>query len=183
MSAMKFIAQMNGKEHVIVVDNHDADDGYYTMVHGGKTYHVDAQLMKSHIVSMLIDNRSYDVDIERTSTDPLDGSMAVRVRGRDVRFDMLDERRVKMKAAALGGSGTGGDNIIKSPMPGKVVKILVSEGDRVEEGQGVIVVEAMKMENELRASIAGTVRQIATKEGETVDGGNLLLVIEGAEED
>lgn len=180
MSKLRFIGEANEKEYVIDVDNHGNDDGYYTMTLNGKSYEVDAQLMRSHIVSMLIDQRSYDVDIEKTGdpNDTLDGRMNVRVRGRVVSLDMLDERRRKMKEAASGHFGGEGALTVESPMPGKVIKLLVQEGDTVERGSGVVVVEAMKMENELKSSKEGVVTRIDVKEGDSVASGQVLLVIE-----
>jgi biotin carboxyl carrier protein len=64
------------------------------------------------------------------------------------------------------------------PMPGKVIAVLVSEGDTVEKGQGLVIVEAMKMENEVRSPIAGAVKEIKVKPGETVEGGAVLVVVE-----
>lgn len=178
MSKMKFIATIDGEEKEVHVDNHGADDGFYTMKIGERSFHVDAQLMKSNLVSLLINNTSYDVDVEKLSKEPLDGRMAVRVRGRVVRLDMLDERRQKMKDAQQSAFAVGGKAIVESPMPGKIVKILVGEGEEVTQGQGVIVVEAMKMENELKAPKDGVVAEVRAKEGETIEGGAPLVLIE-----
>lgn len=178
MTKMRFIATIDEQEHVVVVDDHGTGQGHYTMTLDGHSYEVDAQLMKSQIVSMLIDHKSYDVDVERRSKEPLDGSLAVRVRGRVIRFAMLDERRHKMKEAQSTRFDAGGASGVQSPMPGKVIQILVREGDAVSEGQGVIVVEAMKMENELRAPRSGTVASLRVKEGAAVEAGALLLTIE-----
>jgi biotin carboxyl carrier protein len=178
MGKMRFIATLHGTEHVVVVDNHGEDDGVYTMSLDGKSFDVDAQLMKSHIVSALIDNHSYDVDVEPASSDPLDGRMAVRVRGRVVRLEMLDERRKKMLEAQSTRLDQAGACAVSSPMPGKVIKVLVDEGDDVSQGQGVIVIEAMKMENELKAPKAGKVVAIKVREGNAVDSGAVMVVIE-----
>jgi biotin carboxyl carrier protein len=63
-------------------------------------------------------------------------------------------------------------------MPGKVIAVLVAEGDKVDKGQGLVIVEAMKMENEVRSPIAGTVKEVRVKAGEPVDGGAALLFVE-----
>ncbi len=180
MRSMKFIAEIGGRSHTIEVDNHGADDGYYTMVVDGERHEVDAQLLRSHIVSVLIDHKSYDVDIEKSGKldDTLDGRMKVRVRGRVVNLDILSERRKKMKEAATAHLSQSGVVNIESPMPGKVFKMLVKEGDEVEEGQGVVVVEAMKMENELKSPKAGTVTSVKVNEGQAVDAGTSLVIIE-----
>jgi len=64
------------------------------------------------------------------------------------------------------------------PMPGKVIAVLVSEGDSIEKGQGLVIVEAMKMENEVRSPIAGEVKEIKVKTGDAVEGGAVLLIVE-----
>lgn len=74
-------------------------------------------------------------------------------------------------------TGDSGIQEIKSPMPGRIVKILKGEGEEVNEGEGVIVVEAMKMESELKSSVAGTVTQVNVEEGNTVESGTILLII------
>jgi len=176
---MRFIAEVKGNTHTIDVDNLGADDGYYTMTINGEKHEVDAQLLRSHIVSMLIDHRSYDVDIEPFNVeDTLDGRMSVRVRGRVVHLDILDERRKKMKEAAAAHLGGAGVSQVESPMPGKVLNVMVDEGDEVTQGQGVVVIEAMKMENELKAPKDGVVASISCKNGDTVDAGTVLIVIE-----
>src|SRR4030065_584755 len=85
-------------------------------------------------------------------------------------------------AGSLGGGGGGEDVAGKaraaSPMPGKVVKLLVKEGEEVKSDQGVIVVEAMKMENELKSAVAGKVKEIFVKEGEGVEAGAKLVLVE-----
>ena len=79
------------------------------------------------------------------------------------------------KAGAAAGTGP---QRITAPMPGKIVRVLVTAGDEVKARQGLVVVEAMKMENELRAARDGRVREVAVSEGQSVDAGSLLLVVE-----
>lgn len=86
-----------------------------------------------------------------------------------------ESRYMQLRENAVGGHY---GNIIRSPMPGKIVKILVNEGDAVEAGQAVITVSAMKMESEFKTGKAGVVKEIAVKEGDTVDGNQILVVIE-----
>ena len=175
---MSFVATMDGKEHTITVEPIDRER--YKMTLDGRAYDVDATRMPSQIVSILLEGKSYDVDLERQGKrgDPLDGRMHVRVRGRVLRFDILDERRKKMKEAQGIKLDMAGAASIDSPMPGKVLKLLAKEGDEVQEGQGIVVVEAMKMENELKTPKAGRVKTIHAKEGETVDAGARLVTIE-----
>jgi len=93
---------------------------------------------------------------------------------------LLDERQAARMAAGGGGAARGADGTVavQAPMPGKVVKALVAEGQEVSEGQGVMVVEAMKMENELRSPVDGTIKKVLVAEGKNVDAGEELVVIE-----
>lgn len=180
MVKMNFIGVIDQQEHRVIVDDHDVQNGFYTIDLDGKIYQVDAQSMGSEIVSALIENKSFDIDIDDKdqSNDPLDGRLAVRVRGRVVRLEMLEQRRKKMKDAATAHFSLNGIIQVTSPMPGKVLRYLVEEQQEVEEGQGLVVIEAMKMENELQAPKSGVIKSISAKPGQTVDGGTLLLVIE-----
>ena len=179
-SMMKFIATMDGKRYEIGVRKDDVDPSQYEMEINGKSYSVDARRMPSQIVSLLMNGKSYDVDLERIAkrNDTLDGRIHVRVRGRVLRFEILDERRIKMREAQGILLEVGGVASIDSPMPGKVIKILRKAGDEVKQGDGIIVVEAMKMENELKAPKAGKVKEIKVKEGEAVEAGARLALIE-----
>jgi acetyl-CoA/propionyl-CoA carboxylase biotin carboxyl carrier protein len=88
------------------------------------------------------------------------------------------KRRAAPRPRAAGSAGAGGDGTISAPMQGTIVKVLVGEGDSVETGQAVLVLEAMKMENTINAETSGTVREIRVGEGDTVGTGDVLVVIE-----
>lgn len=121
------------------------------------------------IYSVLLDGRSYDARVERTS-----GHLIVSVQGHRFEIEVRDPRRWSPNAA----SRRGGDiETVRAPMPGKVVRVLVAPGDTVEAGQGVMVVEAMKMQNEMKASRSGRVLAVAAKEGATVTAGEVLATI------
>jgi biotin carboxyl carrier protein len=178
MQKMKFIAVLDGQEHQIIVK--DQEPGLYKVEVDGREYIVDSQTMPSQIVSFLIDHKSYDLDLDDQdqSNDPLDGRIAVRVRGRVLRFEMLLKRRKKMKDAAFIHLAQNAISNINSPMPGKILRYLVKDGDEVKKGQGLVVIEAMKMENELKAHKDGIVKKIASSPGTAVDSQTLLLIIE-----
>lgn len=107
------------------------------------------------------------------------GDLAVTLNGRHVVVNVMDE----LKAQAIDSLGGGTvDGTIRADIPGLVVQIPVQSGDEVEAGQPVIVVEAMKMQNELAAPVAGTVREIPVAEGQAVNPGDTLVVIEPAED-
>ena len=121
------------------------------------------------IYSVLLDGRSYDARVERTI-----GHLIVSVQGHRFEIEVRDPRRWSPNAA----SRRGGDiETVRAPMPGKVVRVLVAPGDTVEAGQGVMVVEAMKMQNEMKASRSGRVLSVAAKEGATVTAGEVLATI------
>jgi len=122
------------------------------------------------VYSVLVDGRSFEV---RAVADR--EGLKLEVDGQRLEAEVIDPRnRSRRERAALGG---GRQNIV-TPMPGKVIRVLVREGDRVEVGQGVVVVEAMKMQNEMKALRTGVVVEVHVKDGETVGAGDALVVLE-----
>ncbi len=180
MVKMKFIGNLGGIEHVVEVENYDAEKRLYSVTLNEQQFFVDACAMPSEIVTALIDNKSFDIDLDRESevVDNLNGKMAVGVRGRVVRLEMLDERRMKMKESQASRFSHSGSLDICSPMPGKILRFLVEEGQKVSQGQGLAVVEAMKMENELQSPKDGVVKELIAKISNPVQGGTILLIIE-----
>jgi biotin carboxyl carrier protein len=120
--------------------------------------------------SVLIGGRSYEAKTERRA----DGLFIV-IGGWRIPVEICDPRQWNGKSKS---GPAGGREEISAPMPGKVVRVLVCQGDRVEAQQGVAVVEAMKMQNELKSSRAGTVTRVAVAAGATVNPGEVLVVIE-----
>jgi biotin carboxyl carrier protein len=118
-------------------------------------------------------HRSYEVTL-----DPDDGRQMVCVDGRPVRIDVVDGRARRRRGRGEPEAGADGPRAITAPMPGRIVKVLVERGQTVAARQGVIVVEAMKMENELRAPRAGTVTDVKVAEGMTVEAHAVLVVLE-----
>jgi len=121
------------------------------------------------VYSVLMDGRSYEARVEERP-----GGLVVVIDGYRFEIEVRDPRRWSRKA---GGAGAEGVQSIAAPMPGKVVRVLVAPGDTVEAGQGLVVVEAMKMQNEMKASRAGRVLSVAVKEGATVAAGEVLATI------
>jgi biotin carboxyl carrier protein len=119
------------------------------------------------IFSVLIDGRSYQATVLAPGT--------IQVDDRIFDVEIFDPRELRARSSA--GASHGRQNIA-APMPGKVVRVLVSVGDTIEAGQGLIVVEAMKMQNEMKSPKAGMVVEVKTKDGATVAAGEILLVIE-----
>ncbi|MFO7567560.1 MAG: biotin/lipoyl-containing protein [Enhygromyxa sp.] len=104
------------------------------------------------------------------------------VAGARAQLEVLTEQEARL-AAALGKSASGsGSGSLAAPMPGRVVKVLVREGEAIEHGAPAVIIEAMKMENELHAPATGVVRSVAVAEGDTVEAGQILCEIVAADE-
>ncbi len=142
-------------------------DGRYTVVLDGRPLEVDARETGRHFLSILVGGRSYEAGIEKRP-----GGYTVVLTDDVVAVDLVEAARV---APARKVSGPAR---IAAPMPGKLVRVLVSPGQDVQAGQGLVVVEAMKMENEIKAPRAGRVKDVPAREGQAVDAGALLVVVE-----
>jgi len=154
------------------VDVEKLGEGHYALTLDGHRFEVDSLVLPHGAVSMLVEGRSYSVEFEERDDD-----ITVLLNGQLSRLDVVDERRLRLRAISASFEASG-KQVVAAPMPGKVVKLLVKAGDAVEEGQGLVVVEAMKMENELKAPKAGTVTEVAVAEGATVENGARLVVVE-----
>jgi biotin carboxyl carrier protein len=117
--------------------------------------------------SVLIEGRSYAVIVGPGNE--------IQVNGRTLSVEVFDPRSMRARGAA--GAGEGRQKIA-ALMPGKVVRLLVAQGDTVESGQGLVVVEAMKMQNEMKSPKAGRVAEVRTRTDATVAAGEVLVVIE-----
>lgn len=134
---------------------------------------VDARLAHvegTEVRSLLLDGDSFRI----LAQNPEDGRWDLHLRGRRFPVEAVDERTRTLREVT-GGSGPVGPRPIRAPMPGLVVKVEVEEGDRVEAGQGVVIVEAMKMENELKAEGPGVVERIHVAVGEAVEKDQVLI--------
>jgi biotin carboxyl carrier protein len=136
---------------------------------------VDVVEMDQGGLSLIVEGRSYSVDFDRR------GEKLALVLGRSdqrtMPYTLTDERQVA-SAGASSRRGNEGPLKVAAPMPGKVVRVLVKAGEQVKADQGLLVVEAMKMENELRAPRAGLISEVLVREGAAVEGGATLCVLE-----
>ena len=117
--------------------------------------------------SVLIDGRSYAVEIL--------GAREISVNGRVFRVDVFDPRELRGRRSAADNTGP---QAVTAPMPGRVIRVLVDPVQQVAAAEGLIVVEAMKMQNEMKSPRAGRVAAVKTVQGATVSAGDVLLVIE-----
>ncbi len=169
---MQYIANSGGQEYTI--DVMGSEGSLFRLSVDGVTWEVDCVRISDRCYSLLLDGTSYEVDIIKGVS-----PFAVGIKGEVHEVEVLTERERRLKTVARkGAADVEGRQVIAAPMPSKVVRLLVGVGDQVGSGDGVIVVEAMKMENELRASGAGTIREIRVNEGEAVGGGHPLVIIE-----
>ncbi len=148
-------------------------DGFAVAV-DGHTWNVDAARIDGQTLSLLVDNvwrKSYDII---ATPDPATKQLTVHVGTTPVTVARNGRRRGRKES---GASGAGPQRVF-APMPGKVVRILVKAGEAVRARQPLVVVEAMKMENELRAGRDGTIADIHAQEGASVDAGALLIIIQ-----
>jgi len=166
---MRYHALVHGEERVVEVTQRG---GRYRVVIGEKVLEVDAVHLQGHAVSLIVGARSARCDIEPKG----EGKLAVLVGDTVYPLELFDERRLRLRRA--GSKFTlEGPQRIDAPMPGKVVRVLVKVGDEVQEGQGLLVVEAMKMENELKSPKAGKVVELHAVEGAAVESGAKLAVV------
>jgi biotin carboxyl carrier protein len=168
---MQYEVEIGGRRLQVVVTR--SGDGFAVAI-DGRTRQVDAARIDAHTLSLLVDSVwSNEVSIV---PDPAGGVLDVHAGATRVAVTLNGRRRWGRKDEGSGRSS--GPQRLAAPMPGKVVRVLVKAGDRVAARQPVVVVEAMKMENELRASREGTVAEVHVREGMSVDAGALLVVIQ-----
>ncbi len=166
---MLFDIVIGEKEHSVVVEK--TESGFKIIIDNDEYINADAVSLKEELLSIIIGNKSYLVNIKNENK-----SYTVDLNGETFSVDVFEEGSARRFRRDKGGFQ--GKQQIKAPMPGKVVKILVKEGDEVEAGTGLIVIEAMKMENELKATANGTVKEINAEEGNTVNAGDSIIIIE-----
>jgi biotin carboxyl carrier protein len=136
----------------------------------GQRVEADAAEVSPGIYSILINGRSFEVRVE-----PLGAELRAITAGWDLRVEIQDEREWRRNRG--GSVEAEGRQQVLAPMPGKIVRVLVSAGDAVRAGQGLLVVEAMKMQNEIRAPKSGTVDRVRVVEGQTVNAGEVVVIV------
>ena len=166
---MRYTAIVGGEECLIEVT--PRENGYRVLI-GGRELDLDAVHLQGSAVSLIAGTRSYRCDIDPGKN----GQIGVLVGETVYPLEILDERKLRMRRAA-GKFTLEGPQRIDAPMPGKVTRVLVKLGDEVEEGQGLVVVEAMKMENELKSPKKGKVTELHAVEGAAVESGAKLAVV------
>jgi biotin carboxyl carrier protein len=163
---MKYVTTIGARQYTIEINR----DGEVTI--DGVAYPIDLRAIDEATFSLLIDNASHEALVEASNSE-----IHVLLRGRLYSARVEDERASRLSRSA-GGLHTGsGEVTIKSPMPGLIVAVAVSEGQAVKKGQTVVVLESMKMENELKAPRDGTITSVKISPRQSVEQHQPLVVL------
>jgi biotin carboxyl carrier protein len=169
-----FVARVGETDREVSVEV--LEDGRFRVVIDGAERILAARRVEGSAWLLDVDGRVVRLDIDAGK----DGDPVVELSGVVVPVKLLDPRRLRLEqaqAVAQKAKGPAGPEVVRSPMPGKVVKLLVKVGDAIAAGQGVAVVEAMKMENELRAGRAGSVTVVHAAEGQALEAQQPVVTI------
>jgi len=165
---MVYDVTIDGKNYRLELER--VDTGWECRL-DGRAIPMDAVLARRDVLSVLIEGKAYEIKRERTATD-----LHLWVGGARYAAELRDPRSLRGRK---GGSWEeAGPRKLVAPMPGKVVRVLLGENAAVEAGQGILVVEAMKMQNEIKSPKKGTVQKILVNEGAAVNAGDVLAIVE-----
>jgi biotin carboxyl carrier protein len=165
---MKYVASVNDESRAVEVSGRD---GRYRVTFGDQVWEVDARLTAQGIYSLLVDGVSYVADVVDR-----DGACVVDVRGES--YEIIVEEQTRHIIRTRGGAAGGArGRTLTAPLPGKITRVAVRAGDVVQAGDTLVVIEAMKMENEFKAGVAGTVAEVRVAPGQAVNAGDVLVVI------
>jgi biotin carboxyl carrier protein len=165
---MLYDVTIDGKNHRLELERADAR---WQCRLDGQEVQVDAVLAERDVLSILIDGKAYEVKREHTATD-----VHLWVGSARYGVELRDPRSLRSRRAGM--ATDHGPRRLVASMPGKVVRVLLQEKAAVEAGQGILVVEAMKMQNEIKSPKKGIVQKIVASEGTAVNAGDLLAIVE-----
>jgi biotin carboxyl carrier protein len=167
---MKFEIQLGGQNGKARIVELAREDDRWRITLDGLAIDADATEIAPNIFSILLNGQSHEVRIT-----PLpDGTLSLQNAHHEFTAQVIDPRAWRGRHHAAEAEGR---QQIVAPMPGKVIRMLVRAGDAVEAGQGLLVVEAMKMQNEIRSPKRGTVERLLAKEGQPVNAGEVLCIV------
>ena len=165
---MKYITTVEDKQYLVEI----IDEKHVSV--DGKIYNIDFESVSGQpVFSLIVDGKSHEAYVQEG-----DDNWQVLMRGRLYPVKVEDEREKRLRAAAGGGVAETGEFHLKAPMPGLVIAIPVAEGQDVEKGQVLVILESMKMQNELKAPRDGKVSRIRVKPGESVEQKQALLSVQ-----
>ena len=165
---MKYVATVNDETRVVEIAG---GDGTYRVSVGDDVWDVDACVTAPGVYSLLIDGASYTAGVFDR-----DGVCVVEVGGESYEITVEEQTRyiIRTRGGATGGTRS---RTLTAPLPGKISRVAVRPGDAVQAGDTLLVIEAMKMENEFKASGAGTVAEVRVEAGQAVNAGDVLIVM------
>jgi len=166
---MKLLAAIAGEHATLGLPRDPASP--LTFLVDGETGEADVRRIGPGAYSVIADGKSYDVHVYERGG----GEFDVAVNAATHHVTVKDPRRW---TPGDGSGGSTGPQQVRAPMPGKVVKLLIYEGEEVEAGQGLVIIEAMKMQNEMKSPRAGTVAGVKVGEGGPVAAGDVLVIVE-----
>jgi biotin carboxyl carrier protein len=167
---MKYFAEVGGQKLELEVEERGED---LEVKISDKTMLANLQRVSApSLYSLILDNASHEVFVERR-----DGNYIVLIAGEQYTVNIQDERTRRLAAVSAATRPQEDEIVVKAPMPGLVVSLAVSPGDVVQKGQGLVVLEAMKMQNELRAPRQATVKLVNVQQGARVENGRVLVVL------
>jgi acetyl/propionyl-CoA carboxylase alpha subunit len=165
---MTYDVNIDGKDHRLELSQ---AGGIWQCKLNGREIQINPLLVRPHVLSILIDSQSYEIRRESGF-----GGTHLWIGSRSYGAEVSDPRSIRGRKAA-GAAGAGPRKLVAS-MPGKVVRILAKEKMEVEAGQGILVVEAMKMQNEIKSPKKGVLQKIVAAEGATVNAGDVLAIVD-----
>ena len=165
---MKYEVHISGKTHIVEFERNG--DGWQAKLDRDSSV-ADVVETAPNVFSVLLAGRSLEVYVTPSSG----GQLQLQTRGREFVAEVIDPR--SWRGRRHSAAEAEGRQQIVAPMPGKVVRLLVNVGDAVDVGQGLLVVEAMKMQNEIRSPKGGTVERVLVAEGQAVNAGEVLCVV------
>jgi biotin carboxyl carrier protein len=164
---MKYITTVEDRQFLVEI----IDDKHISV--DGKVYEVDFESVSGQpVYSLIVDGRSHESYVA-----PGDHDWQVLLRGRLYPVTVEDEREKRLRSAAGGGVAETGEFHLRAPMPGLIVAILVGEGQAIKKGQVLLILESMKMQNELKSPRDGVIGRVRVKAGETVEQKQTLLSV------
>lgn len=166
---MKLIVKVEGESHDVEIDRNGS---HVTAVIDGRSYDLDASQPEPSVWLLKHNARIFEAAVSQGRS----SEHVVNIENVEIVASVNDPKR--LRGSITGSSDESGRAEIRTAMPGKVVRILASQGDAIEKGEGVIVVEAMKMQNEMKSPKDGSISEIKVAEGDTVGAGDVLVIID-----
>ena len=166
---MKFHVEINARQRTVELER---DGAGWRISLDGEAVDADAVEIAPNIFSILLNGKSYEIRVTPTPA----GALTLQTERHEFTAEVTDPRG--WRGRRHGALEAEGRQQILAPMPGKIVRVLVQAGEKVEAGQGLLVVEAMKMQNEVRSPKSGTVERLLVKEGQPVNAGEVLAWID-----